>query len=202
MGGSSRRLRLCSGVAIASLILVLGATGSANAQAATEAQIKALQAQVEVLMRTVKELKKRKRTPPPMPRPPRNRRARRTPPRRWPRRPRPNPSKPVIRMARQQRPLFLERKPGKALTFYTPGGEITAYGQFDISFEGRQRPKSGPVERTVICRSETSAGCRHSTSLLGVRGFQRIQINRSISSTVRGRHRSLGTPGTKQSNSN
>jgi hypothetical protein len=27
---------------------------------------------------------------------------------------------------------FLEKKPGKDLTFYTPGGEITAYGQFDV----------------------------------------------------------------------
>src|ERR1019366_6022160 len=56
MGGSSRRIRLCSGVALSALILVIGANGSAKAEA-TDAQIKALQAQVEVLMRTVKELK-------------------------------------------------------------------------------------------------------------------------------------------------
>src|SRR5450759_4266660 len=56
MGGSSRRIRLCSGVALSALILVAGANGSAKAEA-TDAQIKALQAQVEVLARTVKELK-------------------------------------------------------------------------------------------------------------------------------------------------
>ncbi len=30
---------------------------------------------------------------------------------------------------------FLERKPGKSLTFYTPGGEITTYGQLDVSID-------------------------------------------------------------------
>jgi shikimate 5-dehydrogenase len=57
MGGSSRHLRLCSGVALSGLIVILGAGGTAHAQAATDAQIKALQAQVDVLMHTVKELK-------------------------------------------------------------------------------------------------------------------------------------------------
>src|ERR1700693_3438885 len=56
MGGSSRRIRLCSGVALSALILVAGANSSAKAEA-TDAQIKALQAQVELLARTVKELK-------------------------------------------------------------------------------------------------------------------------------------------------
>src|SRR4029077_19920035 len=30
---------------------------------------------------------------------------------------------------------FLEHKKGNPLTFYTPGGEITAYGNFDISVD-------------------------------------------------------------------
>jgi hypothetical protein len=30
---------------------------------------------------------------------------------------------------------FLEKKPGNPLTFYTPGGEITAYGNIDVSFD-------------------------------------------------------------------
>src|SRR5450759_4073244 len=41
---------------------------------------------------------------------------------------------------------FLERKPGKDLTFFTPGGEITAYGQFDVSLDAATKNiKSGPV---------------------------------------------------------
>ena len=57
MSGSARRIRLSAGVALSALILVVGSNGFANAQAATDAQIKALQAQVDVLMHTVKELK-------------------------------------------------------------------------------------------------------------------------------------------------
>ena len=30
---------------------------------------------------------------------------------------------------------FLEHKKGNPLTFYTPGGEITGYGNFDISID-------------------------------------------------------------------
>jgi len=57
MSGSTRRIRLSAGVALSALILVVGSNGFANAQSATDAQIKALQAQVDVLMHTVKELK-------------------------------------------------------------------------------------------------------------------------------------------------
>ena len=57
MGGTLRRARWYSGAAASAFILFIGANGTANAQAASEAQVKALQAQVEALMRTVKELK-------------------------------------------------------------------------------------------------------------------------------------------------
>lgn len=45
---------------------------------------------------------------------------------------------------------FLERKPGKSLTFYTPGGEsaggeITAYGNLDVSVDGATKGSSGLV---------------------------------------------------------
>src|SRR5476649_939158 len=133
MGSSSRRLRLCSGVALSALILVLGGNGSANADSATDAQIKALQAQVELLARTVKELKEAQ-----------------------------THTAADVQAAKKQAvqadanaaqakatavdaharsakvPVktgwagldsnghyFFERKPGKDLTFFTPGGEIT-----------------------------------------------------------------------------
>src|SRR6202162_1901206 len=142
MGGSSRRIRLCSGVALSALILVAGANSSAKAEA-TDAQIKALQAQVELLARTVKELKEAQ-----------------------------THTAADVQAAKKQASqadansaqakataadaherstkvpvktgwggldsnghTFLERKPGKDLTFYTPGGEITAYGQLDVSFD-------------------------------------------------------------------
>ena len=81
---------------------------------------------------------------------------------------------------------FLERKPGKALTFYTPGGEITAYGQFDISFDGATKnAKSGPVisnpPNLLGTTGDMPVGnfgwmpdISTNISYLGVRGFQRI----------------------------
>ena len=57
MGNLSRRMRLCSGVSLSALILVLSTGGSANAQLADDAKLKALQAQIDQLQRTVNELK-------------------------------------------------------------------------------------------------------------------------------------------------
>src|ERR1700687_3919742 len=58
MNKSSRRLQLYTGVSLSALVLVLGASGSANAQAATEAQVQALLARIDQLERTVNDLKK------------------------------------------------------------------------------------------------------------------------------------------------
>src|SRR5664280_2604526 len=153
MGGLSRRIRLCSGVALSALILVAGANGSAKAEA-TDAQIKALQAQVEVLARTVKELKEAqthtaadaqaakkqaiqadanaaqaKATAADT-----HERSART------------PVKSGWGGLDSNGHAFLERKQGKDLTFYTPGGEITAYGQLDVSLDAATKnAKSDPV---------------------------------------------------------
>src|SRR5664280_1897699 len=148
MGGLSRRIRLCSGVALSALILVAGENGSAKAEA-TDAQIKALQAQVEVLARTVKELKEAqthtaadaqaakkqavqadanaaqaKATAEDT-----HARSARTPVKTgW---------------LDSGGHSFFERKQGKDLTFYTPGGEITAYGQFDVSLDAATKNAKG-----------------------------------------------------------
>lgn len=59
MGDMPRRTRLHAGVALSSLMLVLGANIPVNAQNApsvTDAQLKALQAQIDQLQQTVKQL--------------------------------------------------------------------------------------------------------------------------------------------------
>src|SRR5471032_2822250 len=56
MGFSSRRIRLCAGVAFSALVIITGSSSASNAQSADAAQIKALQAQIDQLQRTVKEL--------------------------------------------------------------------------------------------------------------------------------------------------
>ena len=153
MGGTLRRARWYSGAAASAFILFIGASGTANAQAASEAQVKALQAQVEALMRTVKELKEAQ-----------------------------SHTAADVKAAKKQakqaeadsalakataadahkrakQPVktgwldkdghyFLERKPGKSLTFYTPGGEITGYGQFDVSIDAATKDARGTPGRS------------------------------------------------------
>jgi predicted porin len=190
MNRSSRRMRLCSGVALSALILVMGANGSAKAEA-TDAQIKALQAQVEVLARTVKELKETQ-----------------------------THTAADVQAAKKQAiqadanaaqakataadahaksrhaavpglgdidsngHRFLERKPGKDLTFYTPGGEITAYGQLDVSLDAATKNAKGDIVRgptQLGAGGDSPVGnfgwmpdISTNISYLGVRGFQRI----------------------------
>jgi predicted porin len=72
---------------------------------------------------------------------------------------------------------FLEHKKGDALTFYTPGGEITGYGNIDVSIDAA----------TKSLGSLPSAGGQHpvgnfgwmpdistNNAYLGVRGFQTL----------------------------
>jgi len=213
MGGSSRRIRLCSGVALSALILVAGANGSANAEA-TDAQIKALQAQVEVLARTVKELKEAQT----------HTAADAQAAKKQASQADANSAQAKATAAdahakSTRAPVksgwggldsnghaFLERKPGKDLTFFTPGGEITAYGQFDVSLDATTKnagslnlnDNTGPVGNFGWMPAIST-----NISYLGVRGFQRIgdqpfnfvyQFEAGIDISA--------APGDKQSNSN
>ena len=76
---------------------------------------------------------------------------------------------------------FLERKPGKDITFYTPGGEITAYGQFDVSLDAATKnAKSGPVApdgSTPVGNFGWMPDISTNISYLGVRGFQRLPLH-------------------------
>jgi predicted porin len=73
---------------------------------------------------------------------------------------------------------FLEKKPGNPLTFYTPGGEITGYGNIDVSVDATTKSltnfdlngSSPPVGNFGWLPAVAS-----NSSYLGVRGFQRIE---------------------------
>ena len=154
MGNLSRRMRLCAGVSLSALILVLSASGSANAQSADDAKLKALQAQIDQLQRTVNEMKAAQSQTA-------------------------SDAKAAKKQASEAEaqaanakataadahaksnkvPVkagvwdiddcsghkFLEHKTGKDLTFYTHCGEITLYGQLDVSLDGATKnAKSGP----------------------------------------------------------
>jgi predicted porin len=72
---------------------------------------------------------------------------------------------------------FLEHKKGNPLTFYTPGGEITAYGNLDVSFDDTTKNlnnfnlngASAPVGNFGWLPAIST-----NTSYLGVRGFQHL----------------------------
>jgi len=99
---------------------------------------------------------------------------------------------------------YLEHKKGNPLTFYTPGGEITAYGNFDVSVD----EASKSVGNFDLKGSSPPVGnfgwmpaISTNSSYLGVRGFQRVpdfplnfvyqlEVGLSLSTT----------PGTSQSN--
>jgi len=76
---------------------------------------------------------------------------------------------------------FLEHKKGNPLTFYTPGGEITAYGNFDISIDNTTKnlnnfdtsfaPPSTPFP---VGNFGWMPAISTNSSYLGVRGFQRL----------------------------
>lgn len=72
---------------------------------------------------------------------------------------------------------FMERKPGKDLTFYTPNGEITAYGNFDVSFDVMTKgiaDLKGPGGVGPVGNMGWLPDLSTNISYAGVRGFQRI----------------------------
>jgi predicted porin len=221
MGDSSRRMRLYAGVSLSALILVLSASGSAKAES-NDPEVKALKAQVEQLTRTVNKLMEAQAQNAADAKAAKKQasqaeaqaaQAKAT-------------AADAHTKSKQASAIpglgdidsnghrFLERKPGKDLTFYTPGGEITVYGQLDVSFDGATKnAKSGPVipdNSFLGTPGDTPVGnfgwmpdISTNISYLGVRGFQRLpmqsfnfvyQFEAGIDISV--------TPGTRQSNSN
>jgi predicted porin/outer membrane murein-binding lipoprotein Lpp len=219
MGDSSRRMRLCAGVALSTLIVALGANNPAKAEA-NDAQIKALQAQVETLTRTVNKLMEAQ-----------------------------NKTADEVKSAKKQATqadanaaqakataadvsarsartptktgwvgldsnghYFFERKPGKDFTFYTPGGEITTYGQFDVSLDAATKNAKGNIVRGPTALGpggDSPVGnfgwmpdISTNLSYLGVRGFQRITPSTNFLYQFEAGIDISAAPGTRQSNSN
>ncbi len=84
---------------------------------------------------------------------------------------------------------FFERKPGKTVTFYTPGGEgangeITMYGNLDLSVDGVTKGLAGevgPDGNGPIGRTGWLPDISTNISYVGVRGFQPLGNNRTVS---------------------
>ena len=74
---------------------------------------------------------------------------------------------------------FMERKPGKSLTFYTPGsetasGELTTYGNIDLSIEGATKGISSFANSATrpLGRVGWLPDISTNISYVGIRGFQ------------------------------
>jgi predicted porin len=72
---------------------------------------------------------------------------------------------------------FLERKPGKDLTFFTPNGELTVYGNLDVSFDAMTKGTSsliGPDGVGPVGNMGWLPDLSTNISYAGVRGMQRF----------------------------
>jgi len=79
---------------------------------------------------------------------------------------------------------FLEHKKGNPLTFYTPGGEITGYGNIDVSFDDTTKALGGNINNNPAFTGGSEPfpvgnfgwlpAIASNSSYLGVRGFQRL----------------------------
>ena len=215
MGNSSRRMRLYAGVSLSALILVLSAGGSAKAES-NDPEVKALKAQVEQLTRTVNRL---------MDAQAQNaadaKAAKKQAGQAEAQAAQAKATAADAHAKSSQMPVkggvwdiddcsghkFLEHKPGKDLTFYTHCGEITLYGQLDVSFDGATKnAKSGPVApdgTTPIGNFGWMPDISTNISYLGARGFQRLPLHdfNFVYQFEAGVDISV-TPGIRQTNSN
>jgi predicted porin len=102
---------------------------------------------------------------------------------------------------------YLEHKHGDPLTFYTPGGEVTAYGNLDISIDDTSkdvRALNLPVGATApVGNFGWMPAISTNLSYLGVRGFQRLPgIESNFLYQLELGFDISATPGVKETNSN
>ena len=215
MGDSTRSMRLYAGVSLSALIIALSASGSAKAES-SDPEVKALKAQVEQLTRTVNRL---------MDAQAQNsadaKAAKKQASQAEAQAAQAKATAADAHAKSSQIPVkggvwdiddcsghrFLEHKIGKDLTFYTHCGEITLYGQLDVSFDGATKnAKSGPVApdgTTPIGNFGWMPDISTNISYLGARGFQRLPLHdfNFVYQFEAGVDISV-TPGIRQTNSN
>jgi predicted porin len=110
---------------------------------------------------------------------------------------------------------FFRHKPGDPLTFQTPGGEITGYGNIDVSFDGASKSVSGTFSSPAnlangggVLLPSGNFGwlpdISTNLSYLGVRGFQNLPSTDALRFVYQFEvgFDVSATPGLKQSNSN
>jgi predicted porin len=220
---ASGKLALGAVLAVAGL----GATGTANAQSASDAQLKALQNQIEQLQRQnqqqIKELQKKVQELS-------GEQAKANADAKAAREQAAaaqakaqdakqianaygsasGPAKAPVGYFDTDGHGFFERKPGKGpLTFYVPGGEISAYGNLDVSFDETSKNVknnlngAGPNGDSPVGNFGWMPAISTNASYFGLRGFQRVaDMPFSFVWQVEAGFDLSATPGTRETNSN
>lgn len=89
--------------------------------------------------------------------------------------------KPTVVSSEQRRATathgFFERKPGNPATFYLPSGELTVYGNFDVSVDATTKGlagKLGPDGAPAVGNMGWMPDLSTNLSYIGVRGFEKV----------------------------
>jgi predicted porin len=210
MRALTARLGLCAGLFM-SMVLLAAVVAPADAQTVSDAQIQALQAQINQLQKTVKALETQQA----------NANANAAAAKQQANQAAAQASQAKATAAQAQvasshasaslLPLkssdgwYFRKKPGAPLTFETPGGEITAYGNLDVSFDYGSK-NVGPLQLNGATPPVGNFGwmpaLSTNSSYFGLRGFQRIP-NQSFNFVyqLEAGFEISATPGTAENNS-
>jgi predicted porin len=203
MGDRSRRARLCAGASIVVMASVLGAAGVARAQSVSPDELRTLKAQIDALQAKVKDLESKQQQSDANAQAAKKQASEAQAQAAAAKASASQASATAAKTQTQVANLpvkgtekdewFFRHKKGDPLTFETPGGEITAYGNIDVSFDGASKTVTGyftsPSNSLGADPGETvgPGGVVHpsgnfgwmpdiSTNLsyLGARGFQKL----------------------------
>jgi predicted porin len=197
MGDRARRARLLAGTCIYVTISLLAATGVARAQSVSADELRALKAQIDSLQTKVKDLESKQQqsdaNAQAAKRQANEAQAQAAAAKASASQASATAAKTQTQVANlptqgtDKDDWFFRHKKGDPLTFETPGGEITGYGNIDVSFDGASKTVTGWTGSAANQHCGYGGGFCAATgnfawmpdistnlSYVGVRGFQRL----------------------------
>jgi predicted porin len=196
---SITRLGLCAGLFVSMMAAV---AGPAVAQT-TEAQIQTLQTQIDQLQKTVKALEAKQTKA--------NADAAAAKQQAGAAQAQAAQASAALPVKATGDGWFIQHKPGSNLTFETPGGETTFYGNLDVSFDDASKnvgttklaaPPGQALPSGPVGNFGWMPDISTNSSYFGIRGFQRLpNQNFNFVYQLEAGFEVSATPGTKESNS-
>jgi predicted porin len=197
MGDKARRARLCAGASIFVIASLFGGAGAVKAQSVSPDELRTLKAQIDALQAQVKSLESKQQQSDANVQ---SAKKQASEAQAQAAAAKASASQATATAAKTQTQVanlpvkatekdewFFRHKPGDPLTFETPGGEITAYGNIDVSFDGASKTVTGWTGSAAnqhcaygggFCTPTGNFGwmpdVSTNNSYLGVRGFQRL----------------------------